>query len=161
MKKILICLILSLFLIGCVSASELPKFTMLDGYDDIGDGLYLKYGSNNKVVQTFFILEYNEHDAGDYLLNDTEYGYTVYNGTNDTYYNFVDEKLEEKGSIELVEFDGKKFIVESWDNIEGNNHDFNDTYNNLLKFNKLNNLKPLNATEIIEKELMNQTNSTK
>lgn len=160
MKKILLCLILSLFLIGCVSAANLPNFIMIDGFNDTGDGIFLKYDSNKKVEQTFFILEYNEHDAGDYLLNDTDYGYTVFNNTNDTY-NFVDEKLKEKGSIELIELDGKRYIVESWDAIKGDDHDFTGTFNNLLQFNKLNNITPINATEIIEKELLNQTNSTK
>lgn len=160
MKKILLCLILSLFLIGFVSAADLPNVIMLDGFNDSGDGLYLKYDSNNKVAQTFFILEFNEHDAGDYLLNDTKYGYTVYNSTNDTY-NFVDEKLKEKGSIELIELDGKRFIVESWDAISGDDHDFTDTFNNLMQFNKLNNITPINATEVIQNELLNKTNSTK
>ena len=160
MKKILICLILSLFLIGFVSAADLPKFNMIDGFNDTGDGIFLKYGSDNKISQTFFILEYNEHDASDYLLNDTDYGYIVSNGTNDTY-NFVDKPLKEKGSIELIELDGKRFIVESWNPIEGDDHDFTDTFNNILQFNKLNNITPLNATEIIENELLNKTNSTK
>ena len=160
MKKILFCLILGLFLMGCVSAANLPDFAMVDGFNDTGDGIFLKYDSNKKVEQTFFILEYNVHDAGDYLLNDTEYGYTVFNSTNNTF-NFVDEKLKEKGCIELIEFEGKRYIVESWNDITGNDHDFTDTFNNLMQFNKLNNITPLNATEIIEKELLNQTNSTK
>ena len=111
MKKILLCLILGLFLIGFASAANLPNFKMIDGFNDTGDGLFLKYGSNNKVEQTFFILEYNEHDAADYLSNDTAYGYTIYNSTNGTY-NFVDKPLKEIGSIELIEFEGKRYIVE-------------------------------------------------
>lgn len=159
MKKILVFLILSLFLIGFVSAVELPKFTLPDGFDDVGDGIFIKYDSSKKPNQTFAIIEYTEHDAGDYLLNDTDYGYTVYNSTNDTY-NFVDSKLKEKGSIELIEIDGKRFIVESWDALDGDDLDFTTTFNNLLQFNKLNNITPINATEIIENELLNQTNST-
>lgn len=160
MKKILLCLILSLFLIGCVSAIDLPNFVMMDGFDDAGDGVYLKHDSNNNVEQKFFILKFNEHDAGDYLLNDTKYGYNVFNSTNDTY-NFVDEKLKEKGSIEIIEVGGQRFIIESWNDIKGNDHDFTVTFNNLMQFNKLNNITPLNATEIIENELLNKTNSTK
>ena len=156
MKKILLCLILGLFLIGFASAANLPNFKMIDGFNDTGDGVFLKYGSNNKVEQTFFILEYNEHDAADYLSNDTAYGYTIYNSTNGTY-NFVDKPLKEIGSIELIEFEGKRYIVESWDSLSGNDHDFTDTFNNLVEFNKLNNITPLNATEIIEHELSNLT----
>ena len=133
---------------------------MIDGFNDTGDGVFIKYDSGNKIAQTFFIMEYNEHDASDYFLNDTHYGYLVYNGTNDTY-NFIDKPLKEKGSIELIELDGKRYIVESWNPLKGNNHDFTDTFDNLVKFNKLNNITPLNATEIIEQELMNKTNSTK
>ena len=128
MKKILICLILSLFLIGFVSAADLPKFNLPDGFDDVGDGIFIKYDSSKKPIQTFAIIEYTEHDAGDYLLNDSEYGYTIYNNTNA---------------------------------LKGDDLDFNATFNNLLQFNKLNNITPINATEIIEQELMNQTNSTK
>ena len=156
MKKILICLILGLFLIGFVSAVDLPKFTLPDGFDDVGDGIFIKYDSHKKPNQTFAILEYNEHDAGDFLLNDTKYGYTVYNGTNNTYH-FADEKLKEKGTVEIIELDGKKFIVESCDSLDGDDLDFTATFNNLLLFNKLNNITPLNITEIIEKDLANQT----
>ena len=159
MKKILVILILSLFLIGFVSAVELPNFTLPDGFDDVGDGIFIKYDSSKKPNQTLAIIEYTEHDAGDYLLNDTDYGYTVFNSTNDTY-NFVDSKLKEKGTIELIEIDGKRFIVESWDALDGDDLDFTVTFNNLLQFNKLNNITPINATEIIENELLNQTNST-
>ena len=155
-KKLLICLILSIFLIGFVSAADLPNLVFPDDFKDVGDGVYIKYDSSNLPEQTFAIIEYTQTDAGDYLLNDTEYGYKVYNSTNDTY-NFVDEKLKEKGSIELVEINGVKYIIESWNALDGDDLDFTVTFDNLLKLNKLNNLTPLNATEIIEQELTNQT----
>lgn len=161
MKKILICLILSLFLIGFVSAADLPKFTLPDGFDDVGDGIYIKYDSSKKPNQTFAILKYTEHDAGDFLINDTKYGYTTYNGTNDTAYHFADKKLGEKGSVEIIEIDGNRFIVESWDTLDSDDLDFNSTFKNLVQFNKLNNITPLNLTEILEQELSNQTIITK
>ena len=156
MKKIIVCLILSLFLIGFVSAVELPKFNVPDGFNDTGDGVFIKYDSFKKPNETLAVIEYTEHDAGDYLVNDTKYGYTVYNSTNNTY-NFVDKKLGEKGSIELIEIDGKRFSVESWDKLEGDDLDFTVTFDNLMEFNKLNNITPINATQIINLELLNQT----
>ena len=155
-KKVMICLILSLFLIGFASAADLPNFNFPDDFKDVGDGIFIKYDSSNKPLQTFAVIEYTVTDAGDYLLNDTDYGYTVYNSTNNTF-NFADEKLKEKGTIELIEIDGKKFIVESWDSLDGDKLDFKTTFNNILEFNKLNNITPLNITEIIDQDLANET----
>ena len=148
LKKIAVCLILTLFLICAVSAANMTNFTLPDDFEDVGDGVYIKYDSAKKVEQTFAIIKYTQYDAEDYLKNDTSYGYTVYNGTNNTF-NFVDEKLNEKGSIELVEIDGQKYIVESWNAIDGNANDFTKTFQNLLDFNKLNNVKPINSTEVL------------
>lgn len=49
MKKIAICLILSLFLIGFVSAANVANFKLPDGFDDVGDGVYIKYDSSKKA----------------------------------------------------------------------------------------------------------------
>lgn len=147
MKKIAICLILSLFLIGFVSAANVANFKLPDGFDDVGDGVYIKYDSSKKPEQTFAIINYTKYDAQDYLKNDTKYGYTVYNATNNTF-NFVDEKLNEKGSIEIIEVNGQKYIVESWNAIGSDNKDFTATFNNLLEFNKMNNVTPINSTNM-------------
>ncbi|MDO5859632.1 hypothetical protein [Methanobrevibacter sp.] len=158
-KKIAVCLILSLFLVGCVCAANAVYFTLPDDFDDVGNGVYIKYDSSKKPEQTFAIINYTQYDAEDYLKNDTEYGYSVYNGTNETF-NFVDEKLSEKGSIEIIEVDGQKYIVESWNAIEGNNHDFTTTFQNLMEFNKLNNVKQVNATEVLNNLTTNETDNT-
>lgn len=100
-----------------------------------------------KPEQTFAIINYTKYDAQDYLKNDTKYGYTVYNATNNTF-NFVDEKLNEKGSIEIIEVNGQKYIVESWNAIGSDNKDFTATFNNLLEFNKMNNVTPINSTNM-------------
>lgn len=155
-KKVMICLILSLFLIGFVSAADLPNFKFPDEFKDVGDGVFIKYDSLKNPEHTFAVIKYTSTDAGDYLLNDTKYGYTVYNSTNNTF-NFIDKELKERGTIELIEVNGTRYIVESWDPLGGNDLDFNVTLSNLLAFNKLNNITPLNITEIIDQELSNET----
>ena len=154
-KKVMICLILSLFLIGFVSAADLPNLTFSDDFKDVGNGVFIKYDAFKKPEQTLAVIEFTTHDASDYLKNDTSYGYSVHNNTNTTF-NFVDEKLKEKGTIEMIEINGTKYIVESWDAIQGSNHDFTATDKNILNFNKLNNITPIGAAEAIE--LSNQTN---
>ena len=66
--------------------------------------------------------------------------YTVFKDDNNTY-NYTDRSINEIGSFELVEFDGSKFIIDFAKT--GSDSDLSYTYGNLVDFNKLNNLTPI------------------
>ncbi len=143
LKKIMFFLILCLMMVGVVSAVDITSFTAPDNFEDVGDGVYVVYDSFKNPVQVLAVINYTEHDADDYVTNDSNNDYTVFEGENNTYH-FVDGSMDEKGSFELVEVDGVKFIIDFAKMGIDNKNDFNETFNNLMEFNKLNNL---NSTE--------------
>lgn len=142
-KKIIIFLILIFMMVGAVSAIDSTSFTVPNDFNDVGDGVYVMYDSLKQPSQILSVIEHREHDADDYITNDTENNYTVFEGENNTY-NFVDGSMNEKGTFELVEVDGVKFIVDFAKRGIGDKNDFSETFNNIMEFNKLNNL---NSTE--------------
>ena len=129
-------------LICSVSAVDITSFTAPDDFEDVGDGVYVLYDFMKNTDQILSVVSYTEHDADDYITNDTENGYTVYEFENNTY-NFVYESMNEKGSFELIEFDGKKFIIDFTESGIGDENDFNETFDNLMKFNELNGVTPI------------------
>jgi len=142
-KKIVIFLVFSLVMVGVVSAVGITDFKAPDNFEDVGDGVYVLYDSSKNPNQILSVIAYTEHDAEDYITNDTENNYTVFEGENNTY-NFVDESVGEKGTFELIEVDGVKFIIDFAKRGIDDKTDFNETFNSLMEFNKLNNV---NSTE--------------
>lgn len=150
-KKVIFLLILGLISVGVVVAAENTiTFNVPDGFEDVGDGVFVLYDSLKKPVQVLSIVSYTEHDVDDYLTNDTGNKYTVYACDNNTF-NFVDGSMDEKGSFEIIEVNGTKYIVDFVKEGIGNEKDFSETFKNLMEFNKLN-----NATGI-EVEVNNST----
>ena len=142
-KKIVVFLFLSLIMISAVSAIESTDFQVPANFKDVGDGVYVLYDSSKEPLQILSVVEHTEHDADDYITNDTENKYTVFDVGNNTY-NFIDESIGEKGTFELIEVDGVKFIIDFAKRGIDDKNDFSETFNNLMEFNKLNNV---NSTE--------------
>ncbi len=138
-KKIFLGLFLTLILMGCVAAVNQTSFTVPSDFEDVGDGVYVLYDSSKEPIQILSVVEHTEHDADDYLTNDSENNYTVFEYENDTY-NFIDGSIGEKGSFELIEVDGVKFIIDFAKRGIDDDGDFNETFQNLMEFNKLNNV---------------------
>lgn len=141
-KKIAVFLVLCLMMVGVVAAADITSFTALDDFEDVGDGIHVLYDSLKNPDKILSVVNYTEHDAEDYLTNDSENNYTVFEGENNTY-NFIDGSVDEQGTFELIEVDGVKFIVDfAKSGIDGKN-DFNETFQNLMEFNKLNKVNPI------------------
>ena len=141
-KKVFLGLILCLMLVCAVSAIDTTSFTVPDDFEDVGDGVYVLYDTFKQPEQVLSVVSNTEHDAEDYTTNDTENGYTVYAYENNTF-NFVDESLDEKSSFELIEIDGEMFIIVFAKYGIGDENDFNETFDNLMKFNELNGVDPI------------------
>ena len=142
-KKISFFLILLLMIIGVVVAVEATDFTVPNDFEDVGDGVYVLYDSSKQPSQILSVVAHRDDDAKDYITNDSTNDYTVFEGENNTY-NFVDGSVNEKGSFELIEVDGVKFIIDFEKRGIDDKTDFNETFDNLMEFNKLNNV---NSTE--------------
>ena len=154
-KKIIIFSIITLFLMGFVSAQSVSDFKFSGDFKDVGDGVYIKSGSNGQPDQNLAIIPYSQHSIDDYFKNDTDYGYSVNESKNFTF-NYIDAPLKEQGSCEVINVSGDAFIVESWEAANTKNA-FKDTFNNLLEFNKLNKVKPVNMTAILNNATTNET----
>ncbi len=139
-KKVIFLLVLSLIAMGVVVAAEdATAFNVPTDFEDLGDGVYVLYDTFKKPDQILSIVSYTEHDEDDYLANDTENNYTVYPCDNNTF-NFVDGSMNEKGTFEIIEVNGTKFIVDFVKEGIDNEKDFNDSFKSLMEFNKLNNV---------------------
>lgn len=146
-KKIVFCLILGFIIIAVVAAADTTSFKVPADFDDVGDGVYVLYDDSKNPLQILSVVEFNEHDAEDYMDNDTENNYSVVPYENDTF-NFVDGSMNEQGSFEFIEVDGDKFIIDFARFGIDEKNNFEDTFQNLLEFNKLNNVTPINATNL-------------
>ena len=139
LKRVILLLIISMALIGAVSAVDQTSFKVQSEFEDLGDGVYVIYDAFKNADEILSVVEFNEHDWKDYTTNDTENKYVV-TGENNTY-NFTDGSVNEVGSFELIEVDGDKFIVDYAKT--GNEDGLNQTFTNLMEFNKLNNVTPI------------------
>ncbi|MDO5815421.1 MAG: hypothetical protein Q4Q18_07270 [Methanobrevibacter sp.] len=139
LKRVILLLIISMALIGAVSAADQTSFKVQSEFEDLGDGVYVIYDAFKNADEILSVVEFNEHDWKDYTTNDTENKYVV-TGENNTY-NFTDGSVNEVGSFELIEVDGDKFIVDYAKT--GNEDGLNQTFTNLMEFNKLNNVTPI------------------
>ena len=149
-KKVMFILILGLITMGVVcAANDTISFNVPSGFEDVGDGVFVLYDSIKRPDQILSIVSFTEHDKDDYLTNDTENNYTVFTYKNGTY-NFIDKSLNEKGTFEIIEIDGDKYIVDFAKEGIDNEKDFKDTFKFLMEFNKLNkgkNITILNVTD--------------
>lgn len=141
LKKILILFLVTITLTSVVSAADFSDFKAPVNFDDIGDGVFVLYDSSSNADEILSIVKYNEHDWNDYITNDTDNQYIV-NGENNTY-NYTDGIVNEVGSFELIEVDGDKFIID-FAKVDASN-DFNQTFSNLINFNELNNVTPVES----------------
>ena len=139
LKKIILLLIISVTLIGAVSAADQTSFKVQSDFEDLGDGVYVIYDAFKNADEILSVVKFNEHDWKDYTTNDTENKYVVV-GENNTY-NFTDGSVNEVGSFELIEVDGDKFIIDYAK--AGNDEGLNQTFTKLIEFNKLNNVTPV------------------
>ena len=139
-KKIILFLLFAMMTIGAASAVDQTSFKVPSDFEDIGDGVYVIYDSLKNPDEVLSVVKYNEHDWADYITNDTTNKYVVYKGENNTY-NITDGSVNEVGSFELVEVEGSKFIIDFAKS--GKESDLSKTNADMLEFNKLNNIKPM------------------
>lgn len=123
-KKIFLFLIVFLLSISCVNAADFKipdHFTQLspNHYED--DGFYLN------------IVNYTNNSNFNRFESNPTLEYSVKPYKNNTYSS---HSTGQASIFELIEFEGKKYIVQCWSFHDDNANNFN----NLMEFNKLNNL---------------------
>lgn len=135
---------ISLISIGVVVAVDTSNFEIPAGFEDFGGGVFISH-SFGSTSQTLTIVPFNDFYKEDYLINDSSDGYFIFPYKNNTF-NYVEGSVNEQGSFEIIEVDGKKYIIDFSDEFINDENDFSGTYNWLIEFNKLNNFTAVNVT---------------
>ena len=139
--KLTIGICLLFLLIGAVMAINTDNLKSPSRLSKLGDDSFVdRQGHNIQICED--TAEFHEI----WFENNTDYTVQPYENNN-SFYTYIDgsdvdsDGIEAIGIIEVVEIDGVKCIVSSWTPNNGENKDV--IFNNLLEFNKLNNLKPI------------------
>ena len=129
-KKIgLVLLVMALVIMPCFAA-DIHDYEIPNGFE-----VESEYWASNGEYG-IGIYEYEDSDFTEFFTNTTDT--TVFTADNITNYT-GDVGV---GCDEIVLIDGEKFLIESYYNTKDLSK-LQDCYDNLLEFNKLNNLKPI------------------
>lgn len=140
-SKISLTILILICAVGIAAAAELPDIKVAEGYNDLGNGSYFNEAKNIEMD----IITEDLEDLDDYLKNDNDVKYTVTPGKLNYTFNFTDGVNEIVGVNELVKINNKEYLVEFW--IDSNeNITFDNFYDDLDEFNKLNNLEPIDPS---------------
>lgn len=135
MKKIILILAILLLIIGTVSAANLnDKFTAPNGLHKMGTSDFVDEKGHN-----IMIIEDSDSNRQKWFENDTNYIVSPYESHANMYLGADDEN--DCYILEVVEKDGAKYIISSW--TPKGPTEAKKISDNLLEFNKLNNLKPI------------------
>ena len=149
-KKLMIFLLLGFLVIGAASAVD--GIQVNDGFNATSDASY----TNEELDMDLYTWDYDDEIIREaYLQNDTDY--KIVESDNNTYnvtYCFQSEITGamsyltsgeiplDYGTLEIAEINGKKYIIMTYVE-EGNIDDLERCYDELMKFNELNNIEPL------------------
>lgn len=87
-----------------------------------GGGIFISH-SFGSPSQTLTIVPFNDFYKEDYLINDSSDGYFIFPYKNNTF-NYVEGSVNEQGSFEIIEVDGKKYIIDFSDEFINDENDF-------------------------------------
>lgn len=132
--KIIIGISLIFLLVGVASAYPNDDFKAPSSLHKVGSNGFEDGQSHN-----INIFEYTDDSHDTWFVNDTDYLMEPYEG-EDNFYLYV-QQPNDAGIFEVVEKDGKQYLVNSYS--EKGSGETPTILQNLLEFNKLNNVKPI------------------
>lgn len=134
-NKICIVLILLIFTMSFVSSTNVPDFKCPNTFEKTEDGSYI-----NDMGQGIVVYEYDDSSISLFLSNHGQYVVEYY---ENNYYVFVDNENNMSGLLEVVDYNGDKYIVISTILLDNFESESGYVQGNLEEFNKLNNVEPL------------------
>ena len=156
-KKILLMIVVSSLLIGCVCAASVNDFKVDDAYKNVYSGEYYSVYATNDSSSGISIYKNVDDDVYDDLENDdildniinhdgreyiTPDDDLTLNKNSDNTANFTDMDHSTIGVSEVVDAGGEQFIVVVWE-LNSNNATTEKVMSTLADFNKDNNLTPV------------------
>lgn len=136
--KIIIGITILFLLIGVVSAYTNDEFKAPSSLHKVGSN-----GFEDGQSHSINVFEYTADSHDVWFVNDTNYIVTPYDG-DENFYLYV-QQPNDAGIFEVVEKDGKQYLVNS--HSEKGSSETPTVLQNLLEFNKLNNLKPISIED--------------
>lgn len=139
-KKIILSILCLFLIIGVAYAAQ--EFQVPKDLHKMTSHSYVDEKGHNIEIQN-----YTESSHKTWFENDTGYLVQKYNN-NDSFYIYADSssvdknKAEAVGILEVVEYKGNKYIINSWTPKE-DKKDMEIIWNNLVEFNQLNKLTPI------------------
>lgn len=156
-KKILLMVVVSSLLIGCVCAASVSDFKVDDTYKNVYSGEYYSVYATNDSSSGISIYKNVDDDVYDDMENDDILDNIIHhdgreyitpdddltlNKSSDNTANFTDMEHSTIGASEVVDAGGEQFIVVAWAQ-NSNNATPEKVVSTLLDFNKDNNLTPV------------------
>ena len=137
MKKIIIAFLLLIFTMGIASAVNYGDFEIPNGYSQLTAAENTFVDNDN---QSLVIYEFNSANQELFFTNRT--GFIVSN-FRDNIYNFHNFDEDSTGNVEIVDVNGTKYIVVLVIPVSSIRNCFTNTYKELVGFNQLNNITPV------------------
>lgn len=132
-------------MIGMVYATDINKLKCPSGWEVIGNGSYHEIGDSpgSGSGRNMMIQKWYDGLKDEYYQNISEEHYYVYDN-GDNIFNYTDGLNGDYGCFEVVKIDGVDYFVIFWNVVESElKQGSPTTYDLVLEFNKLNNLKPI------------------
>ena len=143
--KILLTITIILLLTGTAYAIDINNLKMPNNWEPTGNGNYHEIGDStgSGSGRNMMIQPMTDSVKEDFFSNVSEDNYFVFSNGDNTF-NFSDGSAQDSGCFEVVSIEGKDyFVLFSTLNSVEFDKDTKSTYDLMVEFNKLNNLKPI------------------
>ena len=105
-NKICVVLILLVFTMGFVTATDVHDFKYPNTFEKVEDG----DGYVNDMAQGLIVFEYDDASKELFLTNHDQYAFDYF---EDNYYSFADSEMDIGGLFEVIDYKGDKYLVVS------------------------------------------------
>ena len=143
-SKISLAIVILICAIGIAAATDLPDIKVAEGYKDLGDGSYTNEAEH---IEMEIMTEKDLEDLNEVFKNDSAVKFTTTPGKLNSTFNFTDGVNEMVGVNEVVKIDNKSYVIEFWKDSH-DNVTLDKLFDSLEEFNKLNNLEPINPSNL-------------
>ena len=144
-KTIIILTILCLFVLPASYAALNSGLNAPDEFekaDNWDNAIYDIYSLKNDKSVELEICKYDEELYNTLFKDDTSNGYSV-TDLGDNVFMGKDNDLKDGYVLEVIEYNGNKYIVHTYLSDNPNNDQIKDSLKYLTEFNKLNNVEPI------------------
>ena len=140
--NIIIILIFLTFIIGSVSAVNPDDFKIPDGFVNVEYEFEHNHseGFMNSKGEGIIIYDYSSEDKDFFFTESDSYVFDLY---KNNIYTFADGESELCGYLEHIKHNGKEYVVQTTCSMDKVDSVGNDIRDNILEFNKINNVKPI------------------